>query len=118
MQQHLQEEGVITFLLMSLKRDEDGIYRWRFNLQGIKRDYGAVRAAPQGAQAFRGPVLLVKGGDSDYILPAHRSRVLALFPCAQMKVMPGCGHWLHAEQPSLFNGIVGRFLDVALSGTQ
>ncbi|MEZ5502187.1 MAG: alpha/beta hydrolase [Halioglobus sp.] len=26
-----------------------------------------------------------------------------------IKVMPGCGHWLHVEKPQLFNGIVARF---------
>jgi esterase len=36
---------------------------------------------------------------------------MALFPQAQLKVMPGCGHWLHAQHPRLFNGLVGRFLD-------
>ena len=30
---------------------------------------------------------------------------------AELKVMPGCGHWLHAERPRLFNNLVGRFLD-------
>ena len=105
------EEGVIHFLLMSLKRSDDGIYRWRFNLEGIKRDYRAVRARPDAGQAYAGPVLFVKGGDSDYILPEHQSRVLSLFPSAQLKVMSGCGHWLHAQQPALFNSIVGRFLD-------
>jgi pimeloyl-ACP methyl ester carboxylesterase len=24
--------------------------------------------------------------------------------------MPGCGHWLHAERPQLFNSLVRRFL--------
>jgi esterase len=110
MSHHLHEEGVIQFLLMSLQRQDDGSYDWRFNLEGIKRDYAAVRAEPDIDNVFSGPVLFVKGGDSDYILPEHRERVLALFPAAQIKIMPGCGHWLHAEQPELFNGIVGRFL--------
>ncbi|RLQ21539.1 alpha/beta fold hydrolase [Seongchinamella sediminis] len=113
---HLAEEGVIQFLLMSLQRGEGGVYDWRFNLAGLKRDYDAVRAEPDVDQPFSGPVLFVKGGASDYILPAHRERVLALFPRAEVKVMPGCGHWLHAEQPELFNGIVGRFLQQHYSG--
>jgi esterase len=25
--------------------------------------------------------------------------------------MLDCGHWLHAQQPALFNSIVGRFLE-------
>ncbi len=116
MASYLQEEGVIQFLLMSLKRDESGRYSWRFNLQGIREDYTAVRAAPDPGEAYTGPVMFVKGGDSDYILPQHREAVLSLFPAAQMKVMPGCGHWLHAEQPELFNGIVKRFLSSSYSG--
>lgn len=115
---HLQEEGVIQFLLMSLKRGEDGVFDWRFNLEGIKRDYAAVRDAPDVDTPFPGPVLFIKGGDSDYILPQHRERVLALFPAAEMKIMPGCGHWLHAQQPALFNAIVSRFLQQHYSGMQ
>ncbi len=77
-----------------------------------------MRAAPDPDQPYAGPVLFIKGGDSDYILPAHRDKVLSLFPAAEMKVMPGCGHWLHAEQPALFNSIVQRFLERSLSGRE
>lgn len=115
MASHLREPDVIQFLLMSLKRGEDGVYGWRFNLRGIVRDYAAVRAAPDGGRHYSRPALFIKGGESDYILPEHREQVLALFPLASVKVMPGCGHWLHAQQPVQFNGIVGRFLD-RLSG--
>ncbi len=115
MAEYLQEDGVIQFLLMSLKRGGDGHYDWGFNLEGLKRDYGAVRAAPDVQKPFSGPVLFIKGGDSDYILPEHRDSVLRLFPGAELKVMPGCGHWLHAQQPALFNSIVRRFLGSSLS---
>jgi len=107
---HIEEEGVIQFLLMSLQRGADGIYSWRFNLEGIKAGYQAVRAAPLAEQAYGGPVLFIKGGDSNYILEEHRQSILNLYPRAKVKAMPGCGHWLHAQQPRLFNGIVSRFL--------
>jgi esterase len=111
MADHLQEEGVIQFLLTSLRRQENGTYDWRFNLLGLKQDYPAARAAPQLGQPYCGPVMFIKGGDSDYIVESQRAVTLALFPDAQMKVMPGCGHWPHAQRPELFNGLVGRFLD-------
>jgi esterase len=111
MSEYLKEEGVIQFLLMSLQRAPDGNYGWRFNLQGIKDNYQAVRAGPDVERPFERPVLFIKGGDSDYILPEHTERVLQLFPAAQVKVMLDCGHWLHAQQPALFNSIVGRFLE-------
>ncbi|HEY6130754.1 MAG TPA: hypothetical protein VIV27_01985, partial [Halioglobus sp.] len=59
---------------------------------------------------YRGPVLFIKGGASDYIQDQHWSQVRALFPAASIEVMPGSGHWLHVEQPALFNSIVARFL--------
>ncbi len=110
MANHLQEEQVIRFLLTSLRRDADGVYRWRFNLEGLKRGYAAVRAEPTMAAPYRGRVLFIKGGDSDYIREEHRDHILQLFPGATMKIMPGCGHWLHAQRPSLFNSLVRRFL--------
>jgi esterase len=111
MSAHIEEEQVTQFLLSSLQRGSEGVYRWRFNLAGIRRNYHAVREAPVAASPYPGPALFIKGGDSDYILEQHRRPILALFPQAAVKVMPGCGHWLHAERPSLFNSIAGRFLD-------
>jgi esterase len=112
---HLKEEDVIQFLLKSLQRRPDGIYDWRFNLAGIKAGYRAVRAAPLSSQAYAGPVLFIKGGDSNYIREEHRQTILALFPAAAIKVIPDSGHWLHAQQPRLFNGIVTRFVLSQLS---
>lgn len=110
MGEYLPEAELIQFLLMSLRRGEGGIYRWRFNLAGIRDNYRAVRAAPGAAAPYRGPVLFVKGGESDYIREDHRTHILALFPEAGLRVLPGCGHWLHAQRPTLFNSVVGRFL--------
>ena len=106
----IAEPGVIQFLLTSLRRGSDGIYDWRFNLEGIKAGYEAVRAAPVAEAPYPGPVLFIKGADSGYIVERHRDAILALFPAANVKAMPGCGHWLHAENPRLFNSIVRRFL--------
>lgn len=114
MSAHISETQVIQFLLTSLQRGSDGVYNWRFNLEGIKRDYQAVREAPPSVAPYSGPVQFVKGGASNYIQEQHRQAIVSRFPRAQVKVMPGCGHWLHAERPSLFNGIVGRFLERAL----
>lgn len=110
MARHLEEEMVVQFLLMSLRRDDAGVYGWRFNLAGIIANYEAIRAGLATDQPFTKDVLFIKGGDSDYILPEHRERIIDLFPAAAVKIMPGCGHWLHAEQPRLFNSIVRRFM--------
>lgn len=110
MSRYLEEDMLIQFLLMSLRRNEQMVYQWRFNLSGIMSNYDEIRAGLSSNEPFTGKVLFIKGGDSDYILPQHRETIMALFPDAAVKIMPDCGHWLHAQNPSLFNGIVRRFL--------
>jgi esterase len=107
---YLQEAAVIQFLLASLQRDSGGIMRWRFDLQGIRDAYPSLLAAPLAEKSYAGPVLFIKGGASDYIQAQHWSAIQALFPAASIRMMPGCGHWLHVEKPQQFNGIVTRFL--------
>ena len=43
----------------------------------------------------------------------NREAILSRFPGAQLKVIAGCGHWLHAEKPEMFNRLVSRFLDTS-----
>ncbi|MEH6519248.1 MAG: alpha/beta fold hydrolase [Halioglobus sp.] len=111
MRLHIEEEMVVQFLLKNLTRNDDGVFNWRFNLPGIMASYDLIRAAVPLAPAYTGPVLFIKGGDSNYVSAAHTEEILALFPSVSLKVMPGCGHWLHAQQPQLFNRLVRRFLD-------
>lgn len=110
MAEYLKEDSVIQFLLSSLQRDAQGHYHWRFDLLGLRAAYPSLLAAPAGDRTYTGPVLFIKGGTSDYIRPQYWPAVQRLFPTATIRVMPGCGHWLHAEKPVLFNSIVARFL--------
>ena len=110
MAQHVKGEALIQFLLMSLQRDAGGILRWRFDLQGLRTSYSSMLASPSVESSYPGPALFIKGGTSDYISEEYWPVIQRLFPEGSIKVMPGCGHWLHAEKPQLFNGIVERFL--------
>jgi esterase len=107
--QWIEEPGVRAFLLKSLQQDDSGLYHWLLNRRAITANYAALGAAAEG-HPFAGPTLFIKGGNSDYILPKHRARVMQLFPSASLKVIEGAGHWLHAEKPTLFNQLVLRFL--------
>lgn len=111
MSAYVEAYMVVQFLLKNLVRGDDGCYQWRFNLAGITATYEAMRAAIAPGDPYTGPVLFIKGGDSNYLQAKHRERILDLFPGATVKVIPDCGHWLHAQQPRLFNGLVGRFVD-------
>ncbi len=111
MAEHLREDSVIQFLLLSLQRNEGGEYHWRFNHKLLRDHYADVRAEVALQAPFNGRTMFIKGEESGYILDEHLPAIKALFPQAELEEMPGCGHWLHAEKPALFNKLVMRFLD-------
>ena len=105
---------VCQFLLKSLYKNNAGEFALRYNLKAIKDNYQAISAAPTSSKelpCFSGPVLILKGADSHYILADHKIAFDTLLPNAELKIMTGCGHWLHAEKPELFCRLVTRFLD-------
>lgn len=107
---HVAEPGVVQFLLSDLRRDDEGVLRWRLALRALHAAYPALVRAPAGGRTYAGPVLFIKGGDSNYLRESQRGAIEALFPAAQFRVVPGAGHWLHVEHSEVFNGIVERFL--------
>ena len=106
---YIDDIKVCQFLIKSLYRNKAGKFAWRFNLKAIEAQYQNISSAPEG-KAYTGPVLVLKGEDSAYILAEHRPVFGQLLPQAELKVMAGCGHWLHAEKPDLFVRLVSRFL--------
>ena len=111
MQSEIKIAGVRQFLLKSLYQDDDGQWRWRFNVAGLEKDYANVGgfSAPQNSR-FEGRVTFIKGGESDYITRQHQGIIGQYFPNAKAKIVEGVGHWLHAEKPQVVNGLVERAL--------
>lgn len=106
----LEEEGTKQFLLKSLYKDTAGTWCWRFNHQLLTRDYELLIAWPEFTAQYSGPILFIKGQDSDYITREHQAVILQLFPNATSKIIAGTGHWLHAQKPLVFNRIVEQFV--------
>lgn len=100
-----------AFLLQNLVFG-DGPPRWRLNLAAIEREMPALVGFPElpAGTTYDGPALFVAGGRSDYLRPEHEPAVRRLFPNARIAVIPGAGHWLHAERPRAFLDIVEPFL--------
>lgn len=110
MEPHVDEPGVVQFLLMSLKRGDDGIYRWRFNAQALREGYSELLKAPSGG-SFAGPALSIYGTQSSYVAERGREAMRQFFPQTMFYPIEGTGHWLHAEKPQEFNAQVLNFLD-------
>lgn len=104
------EAAIRAFLLQSLAI-ESGRADWRLNLDALAAEMPKIMGFPAIEGQFTGPTLFLTGAASDYVRPAYRDRVLALFPAAEHHALAGAGHWLHADAPNAFVAAVERFLD-------
>ncbi|WP_281558940.1 alpha/beta fold hydrolase [Thalassomonas sp. RHCl1] len=101
--------GVRQFLLRNLAIS-DGKLHFKCNLDYIAACYPQIMKGYLGQGQYQGKTLFIKGGNSDYIRAEHREIIQKLYPNSQAKIIQGAGHWLHAEKTSIFNKIVGDFL--------
>lgn len=105
----VDDPGVRAFLLQSLDLKGDSP-RWRLNLSVLEREMPQIMGWPAVDGTFTGPVLILSGGDSDYVKPEHRVDIKQLFPNASFAKIPGAGHWLHADKPREFEAVLRNFL--------
>ena len=83
---------------------------WRIGLANIAAALPDIETWPEASGIFNGPVLFVTGARSGYVSAEHRPVILRLFPAARFVSLKDAGHWLHAEQPAVFNATVMQFL--------
>lgn len=110
LERYIDDPAVRQFILKNLYRNSTGRFAWRINIDVLYRCYDQMREGIFSDGAFIGETLFIKGEHSPYIQEKHRAAILRLFPRAQLKIIQGAGHWLHAEKPAAFNKIVGQFL--------
>ncbi|MCK0106911.1 alpha/beta fold hydrolase [Marinobacter sp. S0848L] len=116
--EYVETPGVRQFLLKNLERipkddieQDDLLFRWRLNLPVIDASYSNLSAAPEGDGPYDGAVLFIKGADSAYIQTKHQDTTQTLFPNAELKIIEGTGHWLHAEKADTFATLCRQFLE-------
>lgn len=116
------DAGVRAFLLKSLERDADGRFRWRFDLEGIARDYALMCEAPAVERVIEAPTLFIKGGTSDYLGADDEASIRRLCARPSFREIGGAGHWPHAEKPALFTrlclGFIGAPVDERAGGAK
>ncbi|WP_075188217.1 alpha/beta fold hydrolase [Teredinibacter haidensis] len=107
--QYVEEPAIRSFLLKNLVRGDEG-FSWRMNLNSLYRNYPKLVGGNRSGACFKGRTLFLKGAKSNYIEHHHREEILVRFPHAQMKIVPGTGHWLHAEKPAMVSRLLQQFL--------
>jgi esterase len=109
----IPEAPIRSFLLQNLVA-ENGSFSWRINLAVLGDRMDEITGFPTddfAGRTFDKPTLFVAGERSDYVRESHHGEIHRLFPQARIEVIPGAGHWLHAEQPDRFVDNVLGFLD-------
>ena len=104
------EPGVRAFLLQSLDLKSDPP-RWKLNLPALRDQMPLLVGWPEAPKAsFTGPALFLAGALSDYCGPPQIAAIKDYFPQADIRVIPGAGHWLHADRPAEVADLITEFL--------
>jgi esterase len=106
----LPDQATRLFLLTNLRRDDDGKFGWRVNMNAIRGNYQIISGPPAADGRYDKPALFIKGGRSPYIKDEDLSAIQSLFPRAELMTIGQAGHWVHTEQPEEFLKIVRKFL--------
>jgi pimeloyl-ACP methyl ester carboxylesterase len=106
----IKEFGVRQFLLKNLYWKEKEQLAWRFNLEVLADEIIPTSEFSISAKKFSKPTLFIKGGNSNYILKEHESKIGEKFSNYKLNSISGAGHWVHAEKKDEFSKIVNDFL--------
>ncbi len=107
--EYIHSPVLVNFLLKNLKY-ENGHYAWKFNLDGLQKDYENILKPIEGYVSYENPSLFIRGENSNYILDEDIHDIKKQFPLAEIVSIPQAGHWVHAEQRELFVQAVDQFL--------
>ena len=108
----IEQAMLRQFLLQNLVKDGDQ-FSWRINLDAIHGEIPVITGFPDYSvgNSFEKNTLFLRGVNSDYVASQYHSVIKERFPSANIRTLPDCGHWLHAEQPGLFYDSLIEFLD-------
>jgi pimeloyl-ACP methyl ester carboxylesterase len=98
------------FLLQNLVRGPDG-FAWAANLPVLRGSMPAILDWPEPLLGlhYAGPVLAIGGAESRYINERGSAAIRQHFPEANIKHVPGAGHWVHADQARAFGDLIAGF---------
>ncbi len=109
----IESFSIRQFLLKNLSRNKNG-FEWKMNLEVIVANYEKIIGDVSIANGFDRPVLMLYGGDSNYIDQDDFEMLENHYSMIQRHKVLGAGHWVHAEKPDEFYDVVSDFLESPL----
>jgi esterase len=107
----IDRKDLRQFLLKNLQVHQEGHFSWRINLPVIMAHIKALSSNPMPHKKYTGPVLFMRGENSDYILPEDSAHIKHYFPESKIRTIAGTSHWLHAEKPDAVYTAISAFLE-------
>jgi esterase len=104
------DRGTRAFLLQSLDLKSDPP-AWRLNLPALRTHMPAIVGWPEGLPeaSFDGPVLAMRGAQSDYVTAEGEAALRRHFPQMRLVTLKNAGHWLHADAPEAVADTLAAF---------
>ena len=109
---HVSDWAMRQFLLTNLVRDEaTGAFRWQANVEALHASLPHIRQnSLLATDRYYGPVLLVRGGKSDFIEDGDADEMLHWFPKLHEVTVPKAGHNVHVEDRKGFLEVLRDWL--------
>ena len=87
-----------SFLMLNLVL-RDGGYKWKINLNALRKNMPDIMDFPDHNFSFTKPTLFISGSESSYIKEEYLSSIKDAFPNYRLETVNNCGHWIHSDNP-------------------
>jgi pimeloyl-ACP methyl ester carboxylesterase len=115
LQSEIKDAQLRHFLLKNVKRNHDGSFHWRINLNAITHQLetimDGISDVPANLLPSAIPAIFVRGALSGYIQEDDDFYIRKFFPRAEIVTIDNAGHWVHAQQPDLLLKTILYFLE-------
>ena len=100
------------YFYTNIAENDQGEASWRFSLEGVKQSVveGRQQERWEEWENLRGPVLLVRGENSEELLEPEYEKMLSSNSNVEGVVISQAGHWVHSDQPQKFGEVLRTFL--------
>ncbi|HZX61817.1 MAG TPA: alpha/beta fold hydrolase [Bacteroidales bacterium] len=110
LEQNVHSLKLRQFLLKNIYWKDKETLGWRVNLPILKESLPRMLEGITTDKKFTNPVLLVRGGLSDFVTDADLPAMVKQFPRTSVKTLANASHWVHADTPGEFYILVREFL--------
>jgi len=106
----IESVALRQFVLKNIYWREKGKLGWRLNIKAINENLHAIFEGVTVSGEYAGPSLFIRGGRSKYVSDDDIAVIKTKFPGAVVKTIAHATHWVHADAPGEFYGIIRDFL--------